>query len=103
MGSTTYYVSEPPKTIEQLIDDKATEYQVSADLMRKIIHCESSGNPNAVGDGGYSHGLVQIHLPSHPYVSEGQALNPEFAINFLAENLSKGKGAMWTCYRMLMQ
>ena len=32
---------------------------------------ESGGNTNAVGDGGASHGLWQIHLPSHPeYTAE---------------------------------
>lgn len=91
------------KTIDQLIDEKSAEYNVSASLMRKIIHCESSGNPNAVGDGGYSFGLVQIHSPSWPDITQEQAVDPEFAINFLAKKLSEDKGHLWTCYRMITQ
>lgn len=77
------------------------EYGVSSELMRKIIHCESSFNPLAVGDNGYSFGLVQIHLPSHPQVTREQALDPEFAVTFLADKLSKNQGYLWTCYRMI--
>lgn len=69
--------------------------------MTKIINCESSRNPNAVGDRGNSFGLVQIHLPSHPSITKEQALDEEYAIDFLAKNLSEGKGYLWTCYRML--
>lgn len=71
--------------------------------MREIIHCESSGNPNAIGDNGQSYGLAQIHLPSWPDISKEQALDPEFAINFLAEKLSKNQGYLWTCWRMLIR
>lgn len=91
-----------PPTIDELIVQKASEYQVSEALMREIIHCESSGNPNAIGDNGQSFGLVQIHLPSWPDISEEQALNPDFATTFLAEKLSKGQGYLWTCHRMIM-
>jgi len=95
-------IIEPRKaTIEELILMHSRKYGVSAYIMRKIIHCESSGSASAIGDFGQSFGLVQIHLPSHPYVTQAQALDPEFAISFLAKNLSLGKGSMWTCYRML--
>jgi hypothetical protein len=52
-----------------------------------------------VGDREQSFGLVQIHLPAHPQVSKEQALDPEFAINFLAKSLQNGKGGMWSCYK----
>lgn len=96
-------IAPAPKvqTIDEIIISKSKEYGVSETTVRQVIKCESSGNPNAVGDGGNSFGLVQIHLPSHPYVSKEEALNPEFAIDFLTKNLSQGKGRMWTCYRMM--
>ena len=94
-------LKKAPRTQANLIDEYSIKYGVSASLMAKIIKCESGGNPNAVGDGGQSFGLVQIHRPSHPNISKAQALNPEFAISFLAKNLSLGKGNMWTCYRMI--
>lgn len=87
------------KTIPQLIEFYSTKYNVEASVITNVIRCESTFNPNAVGDGGNSRGLVQIHKPSHPTITDEQAFDPKFAISFLAENLSKGKGKMWTCYR----
>lgn len=45
-----------------------------------------------------SWGLVQIHLPSHPMVTKQQALDPEFAVNFMAEKFSNG-WTKWSCYK----
>ena len=99
--TATYIAPEPPKpkTTFQLIDEAALEYRVSSVVMHKVIKCESQYSKNAIGDGGKSFGLVQIHLPSHPSVSKAQALDSEYAINFLAEKLSKGQGHLWTCFR----
>lgn len=81
--------------------------------MSAIIACESGWNPNIqskhvyteknvpkgyrVGDREQSFGLVQIHAPAHPNITKEQALDPEFAIEFLAKNLKAGKHRMWTC------
>lgn len=91
-------VHKPPT---ELIEKYATKYNVSSETITKIIACESGYNPLAVGDGGNSFGLVQIHHPSHPNITKEQAYNPDFAISFLAENLSKGKARLWTCSRIL--
>lgn len=85
----------------ELTDIYANMYNVSPIIMKQVISCESGWNINAIGDSGKSFGLVQIHNPSHPSITQEEAINPEFAINFLAENLSKGRGSMWTCYRKL--
>ena len=74
---------------------------VSYDTMYAVIDCESGFNPNAVGDSGHSFGLVQIYLDYHPTVTKSQALDPDFAIEFLADKLSKNQGYLWTCYRSL--
>jgi hypothetical protein len=79
----------------------ALKYNVSQITMTRVIDCESSHNPSAIGDGGKSFGLVQIHLPSHPNITKAQALDSDFAIDFLAKSLSQGKGKMWTCFRNL--
>lgn len=107
----------PPVSLETGVDLPHTEtfdlkweiarssykWGVSGILMAQIIQCESSGNVAAIGDGGTSYGLVQIHLPAHPSVTKEQALDPVWAINFLARELSKGNGRIWTCYRLLKQ
>jgi len=77
----------------------AEKYNVSRVTMAKIIACESGNNPRAVGDGNRSFGLVQIFLPAHPNITKEQALDPDFAIDFLGKKLSEGEGHIWTCYR----
>ena len=84
--------------IISLIKLKSALYGVDPIIPIVIVERESSYKINAVGDGGNSYGLVQIHLPSHPSITKEQALDPYFAIDFLVLNLSKGKCKMWsTC------
>ena len=82
--------------------------------MNKVVNCESGyvvdiqsnhrykkDRPHegvVKGQQEQSFGLVQVHLPAHPSVSLEQAIDPEFAIDFLAKNLAKGRGTMWSCY-----
>ena len=86
--------------IVQLIDKIAQEKAISASIMHNVIACESSYNPNALGDAGHSRGLVQIYDDYHPNVTHEQAYDPEFAITFLADAVKSGRGYLWTCYRM---
>ena len=94
-------LSETPKTTQQLITFYALKYNVNKNIMRKVISCESNYKVDAIGDSGKSFGLVQIHLPSHPHITKEQAFDPDFALNFLAKNIAKNKGKMWTCYRII--
>ncbi len=103
---TTDKVPASPKvktarTINEIIDDTAKQFNVSPTVMHAVIKCESTYNPRAIGDGGHSRGLVQIYDSFHPTVTHAQAFDPEFAITFLAKNLAQGKGHLWTCYRQL--
>ena len=98
---------EPVKTewtveeVKSMVDYYADKYGVSRQLMQKVVNCESSYNYKAVGDGGKSFGLSQIHKPSHPTITYEESTNPDFALDFMASNISKGKGNMWTCWRKL--
>lgn len=92
---------EPSATQIALINAKADQFNVSAEVMTKVIACESGFNERALGDYGYSRGLVQIHSKYHPDVTDEQAYDAEFAVEFLAQKLSEGKGSLWTCYRLL--
>lgn len=76
----------------------ASRNGVDAALMQRIVACESGGDPNAVGDGGQSYGLVQIHLPAHPQITKAEASDPLFSLEFLAQNLKAGAGHLWSCY-----
>ena len=49
----------------EIIDDIATRSGVDPNIVKAIIKEESGGNPNAVGDGGESIGLMQIQPRWH--------------------------------------
>lgn len=103
---STVSAEAPVRTLDQytpreLVAYYAKEYNVSEERMTKTIFCESSFNPNAIGDGGKSFGLSQIHLPSHPSVSKEEATNPQFAVEFMAQAFSKGQQKMWSCWRKI--
>lgn len=102
--------------VESLVEKYSSEYNVSGKTMMKIIDCEDGdyiftqqsewtykkGNRwgFTAGTREQSFGLVQIHLPDNP-ITYAQAVNPSFAVEFLAKNLAAGKGNMWSCYRAI--
>lgn len=73
----------------KIIDCENTDWDT--DLQSKVI--------NKKGKRERSFGLSQIHLTAHPDITQEQATDPDFALKFMAENLSKGKGKMWSCYK----
>lgn len=87
--------------INLIITRKAFVYGVDEELMHEIVKCESQYNTNAVNISPRerSYGLVQINTLAHD-IEISQATDPEFAIDFLAKNIKKGKAKqMWTvCY-----
>ncbi len=102
------------KTIPEMIQEASTKYNVPYNRIYNIIDCETAHtfdpeiqsmvryNFSSVkrgivkGEQERSYGLAQIHLPDHPSISYAQATNPEFAIDFIADNLSKGR-YIWYC------
>lgn len=96
-----------PQSIDTLIEHYAKLHNVSPLLMHHIVKNESSYNTNAKGDVNYvcqktgkiapSWGLVQINECWWPNESK-HATEPDFALNFLATQLSYGKCSLWsTC------
>jgi len=92
---------EPVLSVNELITASAKKYSVQRQIIANVINCESTSKVNAVGDGGRSFGLVQIFLPAHPEISKEQALDPVFAVDYLAKELSLGRGSAWTCFRAI--
>lgn len=91
-----------PLTIPQKIVKYANVYHADAGVITNVMKCESSFNPNAVGDNGTSFGLSQIHLPAHPDITKEQALDEDFAIIYMAKNITTNP-RQWSCYRMLYE
>lgn len=88
-----------PLTIPQMIVKYANENNVSAEVLTNVIRCESNFNPKAINNSPieYSVGLVQINLKAHTSITVEQAMDPDFAIRFMAERIDKSPH-MWTCY-----
>lgn len=106
LGFPSKLIAEPAEikepSINELITFYSDIYNVDSSVLHKVIDCESDYKVNAHNSvGENSWGLVQINLNAHRSITVEQATDPNFAINFLAENISKGKGNMWTCFRKL--
>jgi soluble lytic murein transglycosylase-like protein len=92
----------PLITIQDKIVKYADEYNVSAEVISNVIRCESNFNPEAVNDSAieYSVGLVQINLRVHKDVTFEQAVDPDFAIKYIASRVDKTPH-MWSCYTII--
>lgn len=86
----------PAPSLQELADQAADRWGVSSSTLRQLVHEESRWNPEAVGDGGCSIGLVQINLCAHKHITKEQALDPVFALDFAAQHISEGFEHMWT-------
>ncbi len=75
------------KTLQSLADAAADHYGIPRWIYRNLIRQESGWNPDAHNPSGAT-GLVQIHLPSHPDVTDAQARNPAFALDWGARYLA---------------
>jgi hypothetical protein len=86
-------------TAELIIGAYAYEEGVSFRDLYDTLLCESGLRANAIGDGGTSLGIAQIHLSSHPDISKAEALDPYFSIHWAARQFALGRQSMWTCAR----
>lgn len=78
------------RNLKAMADAAAKRNGVPPGLFRRLIQQESGWNPDARNPSGAT-GLVQIHLPSHPHVSEEQARDPAFALGWGARYLASQK------------
>jgi hypothetical protein len=92
----------PDKSLAEVIVEVARLYDIDEIRFLATAKCESSLNPSAVGDGGDSFGIFQIHLPSHPTVTAEEALDAVWAIQWSAEKF-KTDPTIWVCYNKLYE
>ncbi len=77
---------------------QAEENGVNADHLVATLRCEAHFKASAIGDGGESFGLAQIHLPDHPEITPKQALNGYWAIDWTVQAFLHDKASMWSCW-----
>ena len=81
-------------------------------LMHRILMCESSFRPDAIGDDGVSRGIAQFRKETfYEFAEMAQIerigfgkprwINPQQQIYLLAWGLDHGYGNRWTCYRKI--
>lgn len=95
--------TQPPKGRLSLSDLRSLAASVGFPdpvLAAAVAMAESGGNAFAVGDGGTSFGLWQVHSPSHPEFDASRLLDSNY--NAHAALLISKSGAdwsAWTTYR----
>lgn len=92
----------PPSklTISQLRELARNAGFPEPNVAAAVAYAESGGNPRAIGDGGHSFGLWQIHLPAHPQYKGTNLLDP--LMNARAAILISKSGTdfkPWTTFR----
>ncbi len=70
------------RTYSPIVEKASSEYAVPKHYIYGLIYHESGGNPNAIGDGGRSRGLMQLHDPTRIRLglTKKEAHDPEKAI-----------------------
>lgn len=93
--------TEEAKTEKEIIDlikKTAKEYGVDEELAVRVAKCESGLNPKAINinaPDSIDRGLYQINSKWHPEVTEEQAFNIQFSINFFCEAVKNGYIRWW--------
>lgn len=87
--------------LDAIIDADAAKYGVNRDHLYKTLECESNFDIDARGDDGLARGVAQIRSDYHQEISDEQADDPAFAIDFMAKAFAQGKASEWSCWRSL--
>ena len=98
---------QPSPAVLALIKNKALKYNLDPQDLYDTISCESSFDSDVQSayfhDGvrEQSFGLSQINLPSNPKITYEQAIDPEFAVEFMAYHFSQGHHYLWSCWKIV--
>jgi len=92
------YEKPSKKTIIELIQKIAKEYNIDWQLVYAVAYCESKLNPYALNinnDGSRDRGLFQINSKYHYYISDEEAFSVEKAIRFFCEKVKQNQLYLW--------
>ena len=104
-GEAKEILPQTPDEWFRYIEPFADSYGVSPFEMYSIIYCETGGTfdpdiqSNVQQDYGReeSYGLSQIHMPDNKGITIEEAKDPDFALEFMARELSLNHGS-WRWY-----
>lgn len=87
-------------SVPALISHISAEIGIASTTLANLVHSESGGVIDAVGDGGCSYGLTQQNTCTTKVTKE-EALDPEIALEIAANDIKKGTEYRYTscnCY-----
>lgn len=87
-------------SLKTFASSTAIEYGLNVILFMKVITCESHWNPTAISQTG-DYGVSQINLHFHPDISQAEAFDPKFSIQWMAQQWLHGNAYYWVCYNEL--
>lgn len=80
-----------PEEYTNMIVETANKYGIKPEIVAGLLSKES--NFDATADNGEDRGIAQINRNAHPEISDEQALDPAFAIDFVGKEISRLKEA----------
>lgn len=93
-------------TPTEYADKYTLQYGVDPVIFKKVMKCESSNNPKAVGDGGRAKNVLQFHRPT--FDGYAKKLGEELDYNSYHDQIklgaymfSIGEQKHWTCYKIV--
>lgn len=85
-------------TPEKAIDFWADFYHVSSVDLYNTISCESGFDPTVTGDHGLARGIAQIRSDYFPSITNAEAYDPDWSVQWMAKQFAAGHAGWWTCY-----
>lgn len=91
-----------PPTLQEQANEIAIKHGIGTTILANLIYSESRWNPNE--DNGYDRGLVQINRTYWSEITDEQAFDPIWAMEWASEKIAQNKADMWTacnCYSLV--
>lgn len=99
------FTPSPSTTVQELAANVALQHGISLSTLSNLVSSESGWKVILpVTDHGCTYGLVQINTCAHPDVTQAEAEDPIFALNYAATAIEKGEEDEWTscnCYSLV--
>lgn len=92
------------ETVQEMATRIAADHHIPEATLTNLVSSESGWNPEAVGDNGCSFGLTQINICAHKNVTKKQALDPNWNLEWAAQQIQDGTEDIYTscnCYSLV--
>lgn len=90
---STVETKSSQNVLEDMSDTIALAHNIATSTLRNLVWSESRWNPKA--DNGKDRGLTQINRKAWPDVTDVEAFDPEFALNFAADKIAHKEEYRW--------